>query len=43
MTLSPKLDEVDLRPTLVRREHEHVDILLTNEAYKFAVIIENKN
>lgn len=36
------LHERDLRQTLVRREYEHVDILLTNEAHKFALVIENK-
>lgn len=40
--LYENLDQMDLRQTLVRREHEHIDILLTNEAHEFAVIIENK-
>jgi hypothetical protein len=36
------IDELDLGQTLVRREHQYIDILLTNEAHKLAVIIENK-
>lgn len=36
------LDEMDLNETLVRREHQHIDLLLTNEAHKLAVVIENK-
>ena len=32
----------DLAQTLVHREHQHVDILLTNEDHKLAVIFENK-
>ncbi len=36
------LDSMDLGRTVVRREHRDIDILLTNEAHKFAVIIENK-
>lgn len=36
------LDLVDLDRTLVRREHRNIDILLTNETHRFAVIIENK-
>ncbi len=36
------LDGMDLSQTLVRREDYDIDILLTNEDYKLAVIIENK-
>ena len=36
------LDGMDLRNTLVRREHYHVDVLLTNEDHRLAVIVENK-
>lgn len=36
------IDSVDLGQTLVRREHQNIDILLTNETHKLAVIIENK-
>ena len=36
------LDGMDLTKTFVRREHRHVDILLTNEDHKLAVIVENK-
>ncbi len=36
------LDSMDLGNTLVHREHYHVDVLLTNEDHKLAVIIENK-
>ncbi len=36
------LDQIKLDGTLVRREHQQVDILLTNEDHKLAVIIENK-
>ncbi len=32
----------DLSGTVVRREHQYMDVLLTNEDYEFAVIIENK-
>jgi hypothetical protein len=35
------LDSMDFGNTLVRREHYHVDVLLTNEDHKLAVIIEN--
>ena len=36
------LDGMDFGNTLVRREHYHVDVLLTNEDHKLAVIVENK-
>ena len=36
------LDGMDFGNTLVRREHHHVDVLLTNEKHSLAVIIENK-
>ncbi len=36
------LDSMDLGQTFVRREHQNIDILLTNETHKLAVIIENK-
>lgn len=36
------LDGMDFGSTLVRREHEYIDVLLTNEDQKLAVIIENK-
>ena len=36
------LDGMDLSQTLVRREHQYIDVLLTNEDHKLAVIIENK-
>ncbi len=36
------LDSIDLGQTLVRREHQNIDILLTNETHNLAVIIENK-
>jgi hypothetical protein len=36
------LDSMDLSQTLVRREHQYIDVLLTNEDHKLAVIIENK-
>ena len=36
------LDGMDFGNMLVRREHHHVDVLLTNEDHKLAVIIENK-
>lgn len=36
------LGGMDLNETLVRREHQHVDVLLTNEEHRFAVIVENK-
>jgi hypothetical protein len=36
------LDGMDFGNTLVRREHEFIDVLLTNEDHKLAVIIENK-
>ena len=36
------LDGMDFGNTLVRREHHHVDVLLTNEDHKLAVIVENK-
>ncbi len=36
------LRDEDLGQTLVRREWQNVDILLTNESHRFAVIIENK-
>ena len=33
---------MDLTQTLVRREHHYIDVLLTNEDHKLAVIVENK-
>jgi hypothetical protein len=33
---------MDLTQTLVRREHYYIDVLLTNEDHKLAVIVENK-
>jgi hypothetical protein len=36
------LDDMDLRQTNVQREHRDIDILLTSETHKLAVIIENK-
>lgn len=36
------LDEMDLDETLVHRERHNIDLLLTNENHRFAVIIENK-
>ncbi len=36
------LDYMDLGKTLVRTEHYFVDVLLTNEDHKLAVIVENK-
>ncbi len=36
------LDRMNLGNTLVRREHQFIDVLLTNEDHKLAVIIENK-
>jgi PD-(D/E)XK nuclease superfamily len=36
------LEDLDLSQTLVRREHQHVDILITNESHKLVVIVENK-
>ena len=40
--LREDLDAMDLRDTLVRREHRFIDVLLTNEDHKLAVIVENK-
>src|SRR5215203_4370771 len=40
--LLENLDGMDLTQTLVRREHEYIDVLLTNEDHKLAVIVENK-
>jgi len=36
------LDGMDFGNTLVRREHQFIDVLLTNEDHRLAVIIENK-
>lgn len=36
------LDGMDFGSTFVRREHEFIDVLLTNEDHTLAVIIENK-
>jgi hypothetical protein len=36
------LDVMGLSRTLVRREYQFIDVLLTNEDHKLAVIIENK-
>jgi hypothetical protein len=36
------LDGMDLSQTLVRREHHYIDVLLTNEDHRLAVIVENK-
>jgi hypothetical protein len=33
---------MDLTQALVRREHHYIDVLLTNEDHKLAVIVENK-
>jgi hypothetical protein len=41
-TFFENLDQINLDETLVRREHQQVDILLTNKDHKLAVIIENK-
>ena len=42
VALHGDLDRIDLGETLVRREHQYIDVLLTNEDHKLAVIIENK-
>ncbi len=36
------LDGTDLGETLVQRERHNIDLLLTNETHRFAVIVENK-
>ncbi len=41
-TIFEDLDSMDLGQTHMRREHHYIDILLTNEIHKLAVIIENK-
>ncbi len=41
-SISLDLRDEDLSQTLVHREWRNVDILLTNETHRFAVIIENK-
>lgn len=42
-TLSPDFfDVMDLNETLVHRERHNIDLLLTNESHRLAVIIENK-
>src|SRR5215212_390395 len=40
--LLENLDGMNLTQTVVRREHHYIDVLLTNEEHKLAVIIENK-
>jgi hypothetical protein len=41
-TVLKNLDSMDLGKTFVRREHQNIDLLLTNATYNLAVIIENK-